>query len=236
MDGPVGFLREQRQHKRAVGRQRRLVIDRVAQLPEDQPRVRLHVDPRRGIPAHPRPGRERELGAELVAAGVGGEPAPERQPQGRPHVWGEAVERLRTGERQLQPQVRENDGCPQTTPNRQTVRLSDCHTVLRSFPVISFGTSTPSRFRIVGPTSRSEPPSRRGPRASSPSPTSTSGTGLVVCAVWGPPVRGSIISSQLPWSAVTSSVALALSADASTRARQVSTVSTALTAAASTPE
>ena len=36
-------------------------------------------------------------------------------------------------------------------------------------------------------------------------PASTTGTGLVVCAVCGPPVSGSRISSQLPWSAVTSS-------------------------------
>ena len=33
----------------------------------------------------------------------------------------------------------------------------------------------------------------------------TTGTGLVVCAVCGPPVSGSFINSQLPWSAVTSS-------------------------------
>ena len=39
------------------------------------------------------------------------------------------------------------------------------------------------------------------------------GTGLVVCAVCGPPVSGSIIISQLPWSAVTNSRAPAFSAD-----------------------
>ena len=38
----------------------------------------------------------------------------------------------------------------------------------------------------------------------SPPPTSSTGTGLVVCDVCGPPVTGSRISSQLPWSAVTS--------------------------------
>ena len=37
--------------------------------------------------------------------------------------------------------------------------------------------------------------SRRG---ASPPVTATKGTGLVVWAVWGPPVAGSIIISQLP--------------------------------------
>ena len=49
-------------------------------------------------------------------------------------------------------------------------------------------------------------------------------TGLVVCAVCGPPVAGSIISSQLPWSAVMSNRAPAFSADASTRFTHSSTV------------
>src|SRR6266567_8248569 len=73
---------------------------------------------------------------------------------------------------------------------------------LRSRPVISFGGSIPSSCKIVGPTSRSEPPVRRC-HLGAPSPTMTNGTGFVVCAVCGPPVAGSIISSQLPWSAVT---------------------------------
>src|SRR2546427_9908802 len=79
-----------------------------------------------------------------------------------------------------------------------------CHDVsLRSRPVISFGGSIPSSCKIVGPTSRSEPPARRAPSCfGAPAPTITSGTGLVVWAVWGPPVAGSIISSQLPGSEV----------------------------------
>src|SRR6266566_4953225 len=64
---------------------------------------------------------------------------------------------------------------------------------LRSRPVISFGGSIPSSCKIVGPTSRREPSC-----FGAPAPTITSGTGLVVWAVWGPPVAGSIISSQLP--------------------------------------
>src|SRR2546426_3211173 len=55
----------------------------------------------------------------------------------------------------------------------------------------------------VGPTSQSAPPCRKGPFASSP--TMSNGTGFVVWAVCGPSVVGSIISSQLPWSAVTRS-------------------------------
>ena len=54
-------------------------------------------------------------------------------------------------------------------------------------------------------------------------------------AVCGPPVSGSTIISQLPWSAVTSTVAPEASAAASTRARQRSTVSTASTTAGITP-
>ena len=53
-----------------------------------------------------------------------------------------------------------------------------------------------SMARIVGPTSHSAPPLRKPcwPLSS----TIRNGTGLVVCAVWGPPVAGSIIISQLP--------------------------------------
>ena len=50
--------------------------------------------------------------------------------------------------------------------------------------------------------------SARRPSATSErlrAPSSNSGTGLVVCEVCGPPVSGSRIISQLPWSAVTSS-------------------------------
>src|ERR1019366_3377898 len=70
----------------------------------------------------------------------------------------------------------------------------------RSRPVISAGWSTPSMPRIVGPTSQSAPPSRSG--TTSPLATCRNGTGFVVCAVCGPPVAGSIIISQFPWSAV----------------------------------
>src|SRR5215213_9857706 len=67
---------------------------------------------------------------------------------------------------------------------------------LRSRPVISAGGSIPSRARAVGATSRNEPPVRS---ETAPDPTATRGTGLVVCAVWTPPVAGSIIISQFPW-------------------------------------
>ena len=66
-------------------------------------------------------------------------------------------------------------------------------------------------------------------------PTRISGTGLVVWAVCGAPVARSIISSALPWSAVTSSAPPRASVAATTRPTQASTVSTAVTAAARTP-
>src|SRR5512146_1492461 len=71
--------------------------------------------------------------------------------------------------------------------------------VLRSTPVISRGCSRPSSVNRVGPTSHSAPPERNGlsPSGSTGS-TTTKGTGLVVCAVCGPPVSGSIIISQFP--------------------------------------
>src|SRR6185312_1068102 len=103
---------------------------------------------------------------------------------------------------------------------------------LKSTPVISAGCSRPSIARSVGPTSQRAPPERSG---ESPAPTVMKGTGLVVCAVCGPPVSGSIISSQFPWSAVMRSRAPARSPDFSTRARQASTVSTALIVAGIEP-
>ena len=84
----------------------------------------------------------------------------------------------------------------------------------------------------MGATSRSDPPSRS---AVAPERTATRGTGLVVWAVCIPPVAGSIINSQFPWSAVTSTLQPARSALASTRSRHRSTVSTARITAGSTP-
>ena len=70
-------------------------------------------------------------------------------------------------------------------------------TTRRSPPVIWFGCSIASRPSIVGEISRRLPPSRTPiPR---PSPvTRRRGTGLVVWAVCGPPVAGSISISALP--------------------------------------
>src|SRR6267143_2294329 len=89
------------------------------------------------------------------------------------------------------------DHPPSNVPTFQ--RSSHQSVSLRSRPVISCGGSIPSSCKIVGPTSRSEPPARRAPSfCGAPAPTITSGTGFVVWAVCGPPVAGSIISSQLP--------------------------------------
>src|SRR5205085_890350 len=92
------------------------------------------------------------------------------------------VSHLRTRERRRQHQPAHNDSF---------------HDSLKSRPVIPRGCSSPSSCMTVGPTSRSDPPLRKGftPFES----TTTKGTGLVVCAVCGPPVSGSIIISQLPW-------------------------------------
>jgi hypothetical protein len=65
----------------------------------------------------------------------------------------------------------------------------------RSRPVISGGGSMPSRRSTVGPTSPRAPPARSAVVSAR---TATSGTGLVVWAVCGPPVSGSSICSQLP--------------------------------------
>ena len=61
------------------------------------------------------------------------------------------------------------------------------------------------------------------------------GIGLVVCAVCGWPVTGSIIVSQLPWSAVMNTVAFAAAAAVTMRPMQASMVSSALTAGFSLP-
>ncbi len=90
----------------------------------------------------------------------------------------------------------------------------------------------PSRASTVGPTSESDPPLRSAP---APARTATKGTGLVVWAVCGPPVSGSTIISQFPWSAVTRTVAPEASAAVRTLARHRSTVSTASTTAGMTP-
>ena len=57
---------------------------------------------------------------------------------------------------------------------------------LRSSPVISSGFDRLRRESRVGATSRKVPPSRSVPLKVGS--TSTKGTGLVVCAVWGSPV------------------------------------------------
>ena len=56
----------------------------------------------------------------------------------------------------------------------------------RSSPVISSGFGRLRRESRVGATSRKVPPSRSFPLKVGS--TSTKGTGLVVCAVWGSPV------------------------------------------------
>ena len=68
-----------------------------------------------------------------------------------------------------------------------------------------------ARRRPGAPPSASQPVQRS---------STTIGTGLVVCAVCGPPVAGSIICSQLPWSAVTISDAARLSHGLDDRGRR----------------
>ena len=76
-----------------------------------------------------------------------------------------------------------------------------------SFRAAATRRSFPSAAAIPSAPAGSARGRRAGrPRASPlPPPTSSTGTGLVVCEVCGPPVTGSRINSQLPWSAVTSS-------------------------------
>ena len=76
-----------------------------------------------------------------------------------------------------------------------------------------------------------QPPSRS---FTSPQPTATKGTTLVVWAVKGVP-SGFIIFSALPWSAVIKAQPPAFSTADTTWSTQVSTASTALTAASNTP-
>ena len=61
------------------------------------------------------------------------------------------------------------------------------------------------------------------------------GTLLVVCAVKGSPVSGSIIMSALPWSAVMSAAPPVARTASTTLATHLSTVRTASSAASSTP-
>src|SRR6266576_7104197 len=62
------------------------------------------------------------------------------------------------GQQHARSDQRQNAPHPPVCP---PARLPAHHTSLKSLPVISLGTSTPRRFRIVGPTSRNEPPWRR---------------------------------------------------------------------------
>src|SRR5690606_32031642 len=69
------------------------------------------------------------------------------------------------------------------------------HRWINVSPVISSGFSSPMRSSSVGARSARRPLRRLTP---SGPPTRPTGTRLVVWAVWGPPVTGSIITSQLP--------------------------------------
>src|SRR5690242_18888877 len=108
-------------------------------------------------------------------------------------------------------ELQNEDGHPERS--RSPVPRHQWHT-RRSRPGISPGASIPRSPSTVGATSRSEPPARSDSAAV---PTAPSGTGLVVYAPSTPPSAGSIIISQLPWSAVTSTLAPARSAVSSTR-------------------
>ena len=72
------------------------------------------------------------------------------------------------------------------------------YSTMMLLPVISAGTGRPIYGSMVGAISARQPPSRS---FTSPQPTATKGTTLVVCAVKGVP-SGFIIFSALPWSAV----------------------------------
>src|SRR3989442_15646995 len=69
--------------------------------------------------------------------------------------------------------------------------------IRRSWPVISFGWGMLSMPRMVGEISRSEPLGFSVNFLLS-SATTMNGTGLVVCAVCGPPVAGAFIISRVP--------------------------------------
>ena len=83
---------------------------------------------------------------------------------------------------------------------------------------------------MVGAMSHSRPPCRRVQGA----PTTQKGTGLVVWAVKGEP-SASYILSALPWSAVIRAMPPILRMASTVRPTQVSTASTAFTAASKTP-
>src|SRR5688572_24406853 len=87
------------------------------------------------------------------------------------------------------------DRCGQMLQLERKPNLCICvqlHFITPRFtPLISRGCSTPSIPNIVGATSQRAPPERSG--CSRSQSTTTKGTGFVVCAVWGPPVSGSII-------------------------------------------
>ena len=102
----------------------------------------------------------------------------------------------------------------------------------RQNTVISGGTASPIRSSSVGARSASRPLRSRAPAGP---PTSATGTRLVVCAVCGPPVTGSIIVSQLPWSAVMIIAPPAASSAARTRPRSRSISSQAAIAAGRLP-
>ena len=70
------------------------------------------------------------------------------------------------------------------------------HASSRLRPVISSGCGSPISASTVGARSAKRPPARN--LASAGPPTRITGTGLVVWAVCGPPVAGSIMVSQLP--------------------------------------
>jgi tripartite-type tricarboxylate transporter receptor subunit TctC len=98
-------------------------------------------------------------------------------------------------------------------------------------PVICAGFGRPISASKVGARSASRPSAN----ATSPPPISSNGTGPVVWDVCGPPVTGSRIISQLPWSAVTSRAPPALRIASAIRPSPASTVSTALMAAGRLP-
>src|ERR1700682_28274 len=103
----------------------------------------------------------------------------------------------------LQPRAHPRGGAPQV--ERMIVDNQDLHdfTTRKSCPVMSAGCVNPSIPKTVGEMSCKEP-SGRNVNLFASSLITINGTGLVVCAVCGPPDTGSIIISALPWSAVTS--------------------------------
>ena len=99
-------------------------------------------------------------------------------------------------------------------------------------PVISVGACSPSSPSIVGATSAKMP--SRSARRAAHRRTRIRCTGLVVCAVNGPP-SSSIICSALPWSAVISVEPPSSRTRSTMRPMHVSTTSSAVMAAVSTP-